>query len=195
MVKRLAMVDKLHISQTDNYKKNFGIAYRTSTIFYFKKSKNFNTLVNFMDYWKIKKSMDVMLIASIRDLNGKLFFRERIFFDKGFVINYTPKIDQENFEGSVEVEAIANGDLGIPYAAMLVIYEAEKSVSMVHGYTRTYSPHEIEEGKVIELGEEGGLVCRDTEKVRSFIIGHNGISRQPEQEAMEVLLELLSETN
>ena len=109
------MNNKVHISQSDNYKKNFGIAYRSSTIFYFKKSKEFNTIVNFMDYWKIKKSIDVMIIASLRDMSGKLIFRERISFDKGFVINYTPKIDQENFEGSLEMEAIANGDLGIPY--------------------------------------------------------------------------------
>lgn len=177
------MSEKLHISQDDNYKKNFGIAYRSSTIFYFKKSKEFNTIVNFMDYWKIKKSIDVMIIASLRDMSGKLIFRERISFDKGFVINYTPEIDQENFEGSLEMEAIANGDLGIPYAAMLVIYEAKKSISWVHGYTRTYSPHEIEEGKIIESGEEAGLVCRDTKDIRSFIIGHNGINTKEEQVA------------
>ena len=30
---------------------------------------------------------------------------------------------------------------------MMVIYEAEDSVTMVHAYTRTYTIHEIEEGK------------------------------------------------
>ena len=30
-------MSKVHISQQDNYKKSFGIAYRSSTIFYFKK--------------------------------------------------------------------------------------------------------------------------------------------------------------
>ena len=53
---------------------------------------------------------------------------------------------------------------------MLVVYEAKNSVSMVHGYTRTYTPHEIEEGKVIEFGEEAGLVCRDNEHIRSLSV-------------------------
>jgi hypothetical protein len=172
---------KVHISQSDNYKKSFGIAYRSSTIFYFKKDKNFSTFINFMDYWKIKKSVKVMIIASLRDMSGKLIFREQLYFDKGNVINYSPKIEDAEFEGSLEVEAIANENLGIPFAAILVIYEAENSVSMVHGYTRTYTPHEIEEGRIIDTGEEAGLVCRDDKDVRSFLIGHNGIYKQKPQ--------------
>jgi hypothetical protein len=172
---------KNHINQSDNYKKNFGIAYRSSTIFYFKKDKSFSTFINFMDYWKIKKSLTVMIIASLRDMSGKLIFRERLYFNKGNVINYSPKIENEEFEGSLEVEAIANENLGIPFAAILVIYEAKNSVSMVHGYTRNYSPHEIEEGKTIATGEEAGLVCRDDKDVRSFLIGHNGIYIQKPQ--------------
>ena len=40
---------ELHINQKDNYNKNFGLAYRSSTIFYFKKDKDFSTFINFMD--------------------------------------------------------------------------------------------------------------------------------------------------
>ena len=172
---------KIHINQKDNYAKNFGIAYRSSTIFYFKKNKDFSTMINFMDYWTKKKSIKVMIIASLRDLEGNLILRERLSFETGHVINYKPKILDEEFEGSLEMEAIANDNLGIPFAAMLVVYEAKNSVSMVHGYTRTYTPHEIEEGKVIEFGEEAGLVCRDNEHIRSFFIGHNGINKQESQ--------------
>ncbi len=45
---------KIHINQKDNYAKNFGIAYRSSTIFYYKKNKDFSTMINFMDYWTKK---------------------------------------------------------------------------------------------------------------------------------------------
>ena len=173
--------NKTHINQSDNYKKNFGIAYRSSTIFYFKKSKKFSTLINFMDYWTVKKSMKVMVIASLRDLRGNLVLREKLSFDKGHVINYSPNIEGEEFEGSLEMEAICNDNLGIPFAAMLVVYEAENSISWVHGYTRTYTTHEIEEGRIIEKGEEAGLVCRDNNEIRSFVIGHNGISKQEKQ--------------
>ena len=94
--------NKTHINQSDNYKKNFGIAYRSSTIFYFKKSKKFSTLINFMDYWTVKKSMKVMVIASLRDLRGNLVLREKLNFDKGHVINYSPNIEDEEFEGSLK---------------------------------------------------------------------------------------------
>jgi hypothetical protein len=175
-------MQKLEISQKNNYNKNFGVSFRSSTIFYFKKDKNFNTFVNFMDYWTIKKSIKVMIIASLRDMKGKLILRERLSFEKGHVINYSPIINEENFEGSLELEALANDILGIPFAAILGIYEAKNSVSMVHGYTRNYSVYEIEDGITIEKGEEAGLVCRDNSEVRSFLIGHNGISKKEKQE-------------
>ena len=96
-------MQKLEISQKNNYNKNFGVSFRSSTIFYFKKDKNFNTFVNFMDYWTIKKSIKVMIIASLRDMKGKLILRERLSFEKGHVINYSPIINEENFEGSLEL--------------------------------------------------------------------------------------------
>ena len=173
---------KVYLDQKDNYSKNFGIAFRTSTIFYFKKTDNFSTTINYMNYWLIKKSMDVAVIASLRDMQGNLLLREQVFFEKGRVVNYSPEIEEDTFEGSLEMEGIGNGNLGIPFAAMLVIYDAEVSISMVHGYTRTYSTHEVEEGKTITFGEEAGLVTRDSNEIRSFFIGHNGIYEQEEQE-------------
>ena len=67
-----------------------------------------------MDYWTVKKSMKVMVIASLRDLRGNLVLREKLNFDKGHVINYSPNIEDEEFEGSLEMEAICNDNLGIP---------------------------------------------------------------------------------
>ena len=177
------MRKQVYLKQEDNYQKNFGIAYRSSTIFYFKKSKHFSTTINYMNYWPIKMSMEVMVIASLRNMEGKLISRERVNFGNGMVVNYSPKINSEVFEGSLEMEAFAANNLLIPFIAMLVIYESEESVSMVHGYTRNYSPHEIEEGKTITFGEEGGLVTRDNNEIRSFIICHNGITTQDAQEA------------
>ena len=180
------------LDQKDNYAKNFGIAYRSSTIFYFKKAKNFSTTINYMNYWPIKKSLEVVVIASLRDMQGNLLLREEVSFNEGHVVNYSPDIKESTFEGSLEMEAIAAGNLGIPFAAMLVIYDAEVSVSMVHGYTRTYNTHEVEEGKTITVGEEAGLVCQDSHEVQSFLIGHNGIY---EQEPQEITLWLTNHKN
>jgi hypothetical protein len=90
---------KVYLDQKDNYAKNFGIAYRTSTIFYFKKSDNFTTTINYMNYWPIKKSMEVAVIASLRDMQGNLLLRELVHFDKGHVVNYSPEIAEDDFEG------------------------------------------------------------------------------------------------
>lgn len=177
------MQKKIHLNQKDNYTQNFGIAFRSSTIFYYKKSANFTTTINYMNYWPIKKSMDVMIVASLRSMSGKLLSREQVPFEGGHVVNYSPEIDEENFEGSLEMEAFAAGNLGIPFIAMIVVYDAEDSISMVHGYTRTYSTHEVEEGRTISAGEEAGLVSRDTNTIRSFIICHNGIYAQEPQTA------------
>ena len=172
---------KVYLDQKDNYNKNFGIVYRSSAIFYYKHNKNFNTIISFMNYWPIKRSIDIMMVASIRDMKGKLIHRERLEFDKGNVINYQPTIGDGSFEGSIELEGFAADNLMIPYIAIMVIYEAEESVSMVHAYTRTYSTHEIEEGKTITYGEEAGWVSRDTSEIHSYLILHNGISSQSKQ--------------
>ena len=178
------MGKQVYLKQEDNYKKKFGIAYRSSTIFYFKKDKHFSTTINYMNYWPIKMSIEVMVIATLRDMGGKLVSRERVNFGNGMVVNYSPKINSEVFEGSLEMEAFAANDLKIPFIAMIVIYESEESVSMVHGYTRTYSHHEIEEGKTISAGEEAGVVVRDNNEIRSFIICHNGHTNQGSMKAV-----------
>jgi hypothetical protein len=134
-----------------------------------------------MNYWPIKRNISVMLIASLRTLEGELLHRERLEFIDGQVINYSPNNGKEDFEGSIELEAFANDDLVIPYIAMMVYYEAPESVSMVHAYARTYTLTEIEDGNTYSQVEESGLVVRDNSEIRSCFIFHNGAFKQPEQ--------------
>ena len=72
-------------------------------------------------------------------------------------------------------------DLRIPYAAVMVSYEAKKSLSMVHSYSRTYSSYEVEEGRTISVGREACWTLRDTENVSSFCVFHNGSRSQSPQ--------------
>ena len=88
---------------------------------------------------------------------------------------------EKNFEGSVEVEVFAIRNMRIPYAAIMAVYECKDSISMVHSYTRTYSQHEIEEGRTITLGEESCWTLRDSEAFTSFAVIHNGSYEQVEQ--------------
>lgn len=176
-------VDEKVISQRDNFSSNFGIVLRSSAIFYYKVSNTIKTTISFMNYWKFKRDIEVCVIASTRTMEGKLILREQLTFDKGEVVNYRPSV-QSRFEGSVEIEVFSTKNMAIPYAAIMAVYESEKGISMVHSYSRTYSPHEIEEGRTIQKGDEACWTIRDDKNTRSFCVLHNGGSYQEEQAAV-----------
>lgn len=184
---------KVYISQKDNFAGAFGLVYRSSAIFYYKQTADFKTTISFMDYWRVKRGLDVMVVASIRELGGKLVKREQLNFQHGMVINYC-ELAGSGFEGSVELEIFSSKNMVIPYSAIMAIYEAPNSISMVHSYGRTYSPHEIEEGRTISVGEEGCWTVRDTASVRSIGVMHNGATAQPEQQAKMVVSNHRQET-
>ena len=69
---------------------------------------------------------------------------------------------------------MANEDIRIAYAAFMVIYETDQSISMVHSYSRSYSVWEIEEERTITDGHEGCWTLRDTADIYSFAVLHNG---------------------
>jgi hypothetical protein len=178
---------KLKISQKDNYSGNFGHIYRSSAIFYYKQSATFNTTISLMDYWKPKRNLEVYILISRRGMDGKLMERKEYKFEKGNVINFN-ELKGKDFEGSVEFEVISNTNMVIPYSAIMVIYENENSISMTHSYGRVYSPHEIEENRTIMIGEESCWSVRDSIKVKSFAVFHNGAEKQTSQNIkLEVL--------
>lgn len=167
--------DKIIISQRDNFNQKFGLVLRSSAIFYYKSAPDISTTLSFMNYWKLKRGIEVAIVASTRDMAGTLIKREELSFENGEVINYTPDLQLHPFfEGSIEIEVFSTKNLNIPYAAIMAIYETKQSISMVHSYSRTYSPYEIEEGQTITKGEESCWTLRDTATVRSFCVFHNG---------------------
>ena len=83
---------------------NFGHVLRSSAIFYFKKTSSFKTTISLLNYWKIKRNLETMIVASVRKMDGTLVLREDFEFNESYVINYTPNIIEESFEGSVEIE-------------------------------------------------------------------------------------------
>lgn len=171
-----------------NYK--HGNILRASGIFYYKKNKNFKTTISFLNYWKIKRDLTVTIISSLRNLDGSLIMREEIKFTNSDVINYIPNISEFDFEGSVEIEIFSLKDMVIPYAGIMVVYESKFGISMTHTYGRTYSSHEIEDGKTL-------LICEETcchallpkNQGKSYVIFHNGSTITP---AQKITLSLLN---
>ena len=178
----------VEISQKDNYLGNFGHAYRSSAIFYYKQSKSFKTTISFMDYWKPKRNIEVYILVSRRLMDGTLHYRKEYKFENGNVINYCELVGEE-FEGSVEVEIFSSKNMVIPYSAIMVVYENINSISMTHSYGRVYSPHEIEEKRTITIGEESCWTVRDSSDIKSFAVFHNGAGIQ---KAQDITLEVLN---
>ncbi|NTS75358.1 hypothetical protein HR060_00650 [Catenovulum sp. SM1970] len=174
--------EKIKISQQDNFKGNFGLVLRSSAIFYAICNQSVKTTISFLNYWKLKRNLDVKVVVSCRKMNGQLLERFYPEFCGGMVVNITP--DYEDFEGSIEVEVFSLENLVIPYAAIMATYETPESISMVHSYTRNYSPYEIEEGRTISKGRESCWTVHAKDKLSSFCVMHNGSVEQPAQSAL-----------
>jgi hypothetical protein len=183
------------INQADNYAANFGICPRSSAIFWIPAVSLGSVRFALSNYWMFKNGVKVLLVASFRNMSGKLIARININFDDSDVLMLNPPQGEELRQGgSVEVEALANEDIRIPYAAIMAIYEADKSISMVHSYARSYSAWEIEEDRTISDGHEGCWTLRDTADVYSFAVLHNGAEPQPAQVANLEVKNYLGET-
>lgn len=161
------------ISFRDNMASNFGEVLRSSAIFYYVQNSNIKTTITFMNYWKYKRDLLVRVVASVRDMEGRLLHRQPLDFDQGDVVNFRPQFGRD-FEGSVEIEVFSVRNMFIPYAAIVALYETQNGITAVHSYARSYSSHETEEGRTITKGEEACWTLRDTKDTRGFAVLHNG---------------------
>jgi len=164
-------LQKILISQKDNYSANFGEVLRSSAQFWAIHNPSVSTTISFCNYWKFKNSNDVLALINLRQLDGRLTQRIPVKFNDADVVNYTPPM---GFEGSVEVEVFSIKNLRIPYAAIMAVYECDQSISMLHSYARAYSQHEIEEHRTLCDGAESCWTLRDSTELTSFCVFHNG---------------------
>jgi hypothetical protein len=168
------------INQEKNFRAEFGSIYRSSSIFYL--PKNIKTTISISNYWKFKNNKDISILITERKMSGKLVKRSELNFSKTNVINLS------NFsisEGSVEIEAFANSNIKIPYAAVMSVYDAKNSVSMVHTYSRNHSNIELEDKNCILKGRESCWTIKP--KFKNFAIFHNGHLDVKKQKAKLIL--------
>ena len=86
---------KKAINQSRAFLSDYGIVNRSSAVFYFQKTEIHKTYFTILNYWKIKRGIDVLILASIRDMSGNLVKREKISFEDAMVINYEPELNDE----------------------------------------------------------------------------------------------------
>lgn len=174
------MTQRLLIDQKQNFTAAFGLIFRSAAVFWACARADATTTISFMNYWRIKRGLDVSVVITTRRMDGSLLSRQAIDWSGRAVVNHLVDLGGED-EGSVEVEVFSNRNLVIPYPAIMAVYETADGVSMVHSYGRIYSPMEVENGKTIETGRESCFTLRDTAAVRSFCVFHNGYEVQPAQ--------------
>jgi len=161
------MSREFHIDQEKNFRAEFGPIFRSSGIFYL--PKNIKTTISVTNYWKFKNNKNVSLLITERSMDGGLAQRREINFLKSNVINISNFIIKE---GSVEIEAYANSNIRIPYAAVMIVYDASNSISMVHTYGRNHSLIELEDKNSITKGRESCWTIKP--KFKNSAIFHNG---------------------
>lgn len=169
------------ISFRDNVANQHGAVFRSSGIFYLPPSVRVRTTLSVLNYWALKRELQVGVVASTRAMDGTLMGRQRLRFEQGQVVNYTPDVPPD-FEGSVEIEVFAADNMVIPYAAIIAWYQTSQGLSLVHSYARAYSSHEVEERRTVTRGREGCWTLLDTAQNRSFAVFHNGpvaVAAQP----------------
>ncbi|MGX7951261.1 hypothetical protein ACWPM1_01735 [Tsuneonella sp. HG249] len=155
------------IDQTQNFKADFGLVFRSSAIFAL--FEDVDVTLCILNYWKIKNSLDVSLVATSRSTKGEVVARELLEF-RGDIIDYRPPIK----DGSVEIEAFGNRNLRIPYAAVMALYRTSHSISMVHSYARNHSWSELENDYAILDAREACIGLRAAEAVETRVYFHNG---------------------
>lgn len=174
------MNKEFHINQEKNFKAEFGPIFRSSGIFYL--PKNVKTTISVTNYWKYKNNNTVSLLITERNMNGKLVKRREMNFYYANVINIS---NFEIKEGSVEIEAFSGKNIRIPYAAIMIVYEAKNSISMVHTYGRNHSLIELEDKNSITKARESCWTIKP--KFKNLAIFHNGHLDVKKQRAKLIL--------
>lgn len=181
------------IDQRQTYAADFGLIFRSSAVFYAIGGAGRTTTVSLMNYWAVKRAIDVSIVITTRALDGKVIERKLYNWGEAAVINHIVSLGEET-EGSVEVEVFGGRNLVIPYPAIVAVYETANGISMVHSYARTYSPLEVEEGNTIEEGSESCATIRDSLSVQSFVVMHNGYENAPSQRVVAKISNHLGKT-
>ena len=106
----------------------------------------------------------------------KLLEKNKFNFSNGLVKNFVP-LNGKQGNGSVEIKITSKNNLRIPYAAIVALYKTKLGITGLHSYSRVY----YEKGENFSKGVEGSWTIRDTNKVSSFCVFHNGKLPQPAQ--------------
>lgn len=166
------------MKKSSSLKKNFSqrslwVNYRSSAIFPFFIGKDEDTILVFQNYW-IWKSDIKNIIANlyIRDFNGRLIFSDSIQIKDHNELSLKKIIETKKLNsGSIEIELVANKNLGYPFPAILCFFKSKNFLSAVHSAGRIINNNEVHEE---HTWKESNFITLLNNKFTPFISIFNG---------------------
>ena len=166
---------------TNSLKKDFELrqsffANRSSAIFpiYFRSKKN-DLVLSWLNYWTIKNGVEARSLAvnmRVYDNLGTLILRQKVELEEqNNTLSVRSFIDQDVFEGMIEIEIISTENIKFTFPAIIGFYKTDSLYSCVHSAGRFKGADEINsEVKT----EETNWNCKFTNDCTPFFHYVNG---------------------
>ena len=162
-------------------KANFYGVFRAAAIFPAIEKPGISTRILFMGYWMIKRNIhEIGRVATLRTKEGKLLRRtyEAIREPRAFRVEVRDLLPQElqdqDFEGSLEVEFFSSSQLVFPYPAAVINYYGPAFSTVVHTAQRVYNNFEDRANNSETQVRESGFNLYELQGVSSFVSLVNG---------------------
>lgn len=115
--------------------------FRSSAIFFAWVGRDVDTVVSFMNYWRVKNGNEaVTALITLRDADGRRLWRNGFAIrESTYQFSVRELVEGVDFAGSLEVEFFSTQDLKFPYPALEVFYHTAQGVSFVHANQRVFN--------------------------------------------------------
>lgn len=151
--------------------------FRASAIFFVIVNEQINTVVSFMNYWRVKNhNASVSALVTFRDSEGNKLTRR--FFH---VTDATYRLDARaimnpaaQFIGSMEVELHSTEDLKYAFPALDAFYISRDGVSFVHSNQRTFNDVEDLDRNAGINAWQTGFDIRADQRLTGYLAVING---------------------
>src|SRR5262249_1133069 len=148
-------------------------ANRASTIFPILIRPQGDTIVTFLDYWRIKNHIDnVACFIRVYDSEGRLAARRSLIVtDNHNEISFAKLLGTDNFDGLTEIEFVAGSNFAFAFPAVMAFYRSGNCFSAVHSAGRIRNP---DEPRTPARSTETNWTCKLTPGISPFFTLFNG---------------------
>jgi hypothetical protein len=148
-------------------------ANRASTLFPVLITPAADTVVVFLNYWKIKNKIEyVSCFIRLYESSGRLVSRHSmVIIDNHNEISLGKLLNTDNFEGLAEIEFIGNRNFAFAFPAIVAFYRSGDYYSAVHSVGRVRNP---DEARKPARSTETNWTCKFRPGLTPFVTLFNG---------------------